>query len=204
MKRRAVRRLEEHAYPYAVLMGTLPREPVRPLRGGLKRRAVRRLGEHAYPYAVLMGTLPREPVHPLRGGLKRCAVCRLEEHAYPYAVLMGTLQREPACPLRGGLRRRAVRRLAEHTYPVCRAGGHAAVRAGAPHEGRLEEARGAPFRRACIPYAVLVGQQQRVPVRPMRGGLKRRAVRRLKSTRIRTPCWWASCSVCRCAPCGAA
>ena len=40
--------LEEHAYPYDVLMVMLQRAPVRPLRGGLKRRAVRRLEEHTY------------------------------------------------------------------------------------------------------------------------------------------------------------
>jgi len=98
-----------------------------------------------------MGKPQCVPVRPLWGGLTTRAVRRLEEHA----MLMGMLQRAPVRHMRGGLKRRAVRRLEEHTT-VRRVDGHAVARAGAPHAGRLDEARVRRLEEHAYAYAVLV------------------------------------------------
>ena len=66
-----------------------------------------------------------------------------------------------------------MRRYEEHTHSVRRVDGHAATHAGAPLGGRLlGGARCAVKKSTRIPYAVLTGMLPRVPVRPLRGGLK--------------------------------
>ena len=160
-------------------------------RRGLQRRAVRRREEHAYPVcraeahaagharATLVGRLTGMRDAPDRrarvssmpccwacrsacrtslwGGIKRRAVRRGEEHAYQYAVLM-------LMP---------VRRKEEHAHPVCL---HVTEHAGAPLVGRLEEARGAPDRRARVSSAPC-RWPHRMLVHPLWGGFKGRAVR---------------------------
>ena len=92
---------------------------------------------------------------------------------------------QSAHPIRGGLQRRE-----EHSHSVRRVNTHAAARAGAPLEGRLEGgARCAVKKSTCIPYAVLTGMLPRVPVRPLRGGLKEaRGAPLRRAHAFRSPC----------------
>jgi hypothetical protein len=85
--------------------------------------------------------------------------------------------RVPVRPLRGGLKEA---RGAPLEKP----------RAGAPLGGRLEGgARCAVKKSTRIPYAVLMGMLPRVPVRPLRGGLKEARGAPLRRARaFRTPC----------------
>jgi hypothetical protein len=216
-------------------MGGHPRRGVCPLRGH-PRRGVCPLKSH-----------PRRGVCPLRGHPRR-GVCPLKSHPRRGVCPLKGHPLEGVCPL-GGHPRRGVCPLKGHPLKgVCPLRGHP-IR-GVPLAGRLErgsapeEARGAPFSiarvlrtpaRAGAPPEGRLEEAQHVPVRPLWGGLRRRAVLRLeghacfacraggqaaaragapregrleeargapfrRARVFRTPCWWASCSACRCAP----
>jgi hypothetical protein len=140
-----------------------------PIRGGLQGReehlhSVRSVTTHAAAHAGA----------PLEGRLEGGARCAVKKSTrIPYAVLMGMLPRVPVRPSRGGLKEARGAPLRRARASVRRVDGRASTRAGAPLEGRLEGgARCAVKKSTRIPYAVLMGVLPRVPVRPLRGGLK--------------------------------
>jgi len=85
------------------------------------------------------------------------------------------LQNMPVHPLWGDLKRRAVRLIEEHAYPVRRADGRIVCWC-TPCGAALRGARCAIEKSTRIQYAVLRVPQY-MPVRPLWGGFKRRAVR---------------------------
>ena len=67
MRGAPLRRLKEHAYRYAVLLGMLHSLPApAPHVGAALRSApLRRIKEHTYSYVVLMGVLRCMPLRPV-------------------------------------------------------------------------------------------------------------------------------------------
>ncbi len=111
---------------------------------------MRRLEGHVYPHDVLMGMPQSVPVRPLRGGLKEARGAPFRRARVSIRRADGYAAERAGAPLEGRLEGGARCAVKKGAFPYVVLMGIPQGVPVRPMSGGLEEARGAPFRRARV------------------------------------------------------